>query len=46
MSLFQFNAVVTGWNESQGSAKPTGPSESEFDRMLERSAEDRARALI
>ncbi|MFG1465264.1 hypothetical protein V5F77_20480 [Xanthobacter sp. DSM 24535] len=45
MSLFQFNAVIDGWNQAHGEGKPDGPSDAEFDAMLEQHAAGRARAL-
>jgi hypothetical protein len=43
-SFWQFAAAVDGWNRVHGSEpKPEAPSDAEFDRMLEISAELEAR---
>jgi hypothetical protein len=43
-SLWQLAACVDGWNRAHGAApKPEPPSDAEFDRMIEASAEIEAR---
>jgi hypothetical protein len=45
-SFWQFAAAVDGWNRVHGSApKPEAPSDADFDRMLEASAEVEARRM-
>lgn len=34
MSVWQFAAVVDGWNNAQGGSRPAYPTDDDFDRAM------------